>query len=180
MNEQTTTNPATALSLNHAKPNKLFYVVANVVVYRKSDGRCLVLKRHEREKVHPGIYGVPGGKAEWGDYDLARPTGYHGDVVFFSNALENLLIREVREEAGIEITPEFHYLASSVFIRPDGIPVVLMKFCSEYASGEVTLEEGAFSDYAWVNAEEVQQLPCIGGIPDEVAQTIAHYRSQTH
>jgi len=36
--------------------------VANVVVYRGLDGRCLILKRHEREKVHPGKYAQPGGK----------------------------------------------------------------------------------------------------------------------
>lgn len=42
-----------------AKTKKLFYFVANVVVFRQSDKRCLILKRDEREKVHSGEYAVP-------------------------------------------------------------------------------------------------------------------------
>ena len=42
--------PAKKISIDEAKKEKLFYFVANVVVYRGSDGRCLILKRHEREK----------------------------------------------------------------------------------------------------------------------------------
>ena len=60
--------PASKISIENAKKDKLFYFVANVVVYRESDGRCLILKRSEREKVHPGKYAIPGGKLEWEDY----------------------------------------------------------------------------------------------------------------
>ncbi len=58
---------AKKISLDKAKQNKLFYFVANVVIYRESDKRCLILKRDKREKVHPGKYAVPGGKLEWED-----------------------------------------------------------------------------------------------------------------
>ena len=61
---------AKRISLKDAKQDKLFYFVANVVIYREKDGRCLILKRDEREKVHPGKYAVPGGKLEWEDLDL--------------------------------------------------------------------------------------------------------------
>ena len=54
--------PANKISLQNAKKDKLFYFVANVVIYRENDGKCLILKRSEREKVHPGKYAVPGGK----------------------------------------------------------------------------------------------------------------------
>ena len=53
--------PAKEISVAQAKKDKLFYFVPNVVIYRESDGRCLILKRDEREKVHPGRYAVPGG-----------------------------------------------------------------------------------------------------------------------
>lgn len=66
--------PATKISLDHAKKEKLFYFVANVVVYREADKRCLILKRHEREIVHHGRWAVPGGKLEWADFDIARPA----------------------------------------------------------------------------------------------------------
>ena len=66
---------ATKISLKDAKENKLFYFVANVVIYCAKDKRCLILKRHEREIVHPGKYAVPGGKLEWKDLDLKKPSG---------------------------------------------------------------------------------------------------------
>ncbi len=164
---------AEKISIDNAKPDKLFYFVANVVVYRPEDGRCLILKRDEREKVHPGKYAVPGGKLEWNDMDITKPTRMNGDVIDFEHAVENLLRREVCEEAGIEIGPELAYINSVAFVRPDETPVILVKFAAKYTSGDVILEEGAFTDHAWVNAEEVKQYNCIDGIREEVAKTIA-------
>ncbi len=68
--------PATEISLKEAKQDKLFYFVANIIIYRDSDSRCLILKRHLREKVHPNKYAVPGGKLEW-----KNPTNYH--LIFY-------------------------------------------------------------------------------------------------
>lgn len=164
--------PADKISIEKANQDKLFYFVANVVVYRESDGRCLILKRDMREKVHPGRYAVPGGKLEWADMDLSKPTRINGDVLDFENAAASLLAREVREEAGIEIHPELQYINNVAFVRPDGVPVVLVKFAAKYKSGDVKLEEGAFTDHAWVNAEEVKQYECIDGIHDEIRKTI--------
>lgn len=164
--------PAQKISLEHTKQDKLFYFVANVVVYRPSDRRCLILKRSDWEKVHPGKYAMPGGKLEWNDMDLAHPTRMNGDVIDFENVVEDLIVREVKEETGVKIMPELKYINSVAFVRPDGIPVILVKFAASYKSGGVKLEEGAFTDYAWVNAEEVKQYDCIKGVPDEVRQAI--------
>jgi 8-oxo-dGTP pyrophosphatase MutT (NUDIX family) len=168
---------AEKISLEHAKQNKLFYFVANVVVYREGDGRCLILKRDMREKVHPGKYGVPGGKLEWGELDIAHPTRMNGEVLDFENAVEKLLVREAREEAGIEINTDLKYINSVAFVRPDGIPVILVKFAATYAGGEVKPEPGAFTDYAWVNAEEVKRFDCIQGVPGEIRETIRLFTS---
>ncbi len=164
--------PATKISLDNAKPEKLFYFVANVVVYRPSDGRCLLLKRSEREKAHPGKYGVLGGKLEWKDLPIDRPTRLNGDVLDFEHAVEDLLAREAKEEAGITIEPNLTYIDSVAYIRPDETPSILVKFAAIYKSGEIVLEEDAFSDFAWINADEVDALDCIDGIPDEIKQTI--------
>ncbi len=168
--------PAEKISLDQAKKEKLFYFVANVVVYRDSDGRCLILKRSEREKVHPGKYAVPGGKLEWKDLDLNHPTRINGDVLDYENAVEELLRREVFEEAGIEIDSGLKYINSVAFIRPDETPVILVKFAAKYKSGEVKLEEGSFTDYTWVNAEEVKEYPLIKGIDEEIRQTIELFK----
>ncbi|MFA5270253.1 MAG: NUDIX domain-containing protein [Patescibacteria group bacterium] len=166
--------PATKISLDNAKQNKLFYFVGNVVVYRESDGRCLILKRDEREKVHPGRWGVPGGKLEWDDIDLNHPTRVNGGTVLdYNDMLETLLAREAREEANVEIdTTDFAYINSLAFVRPDETPVMMVKVAARYLGGEVIPEKGGFTEYAWVNAEEVKNYPCIDGIPEEVAKTV--------
>lgn len=169
--------PAEKISLKYAKKNKLFYFVANVVVYRKKDERCLILKRDEREKVHPGRYVVPGGKLEWKDLDIKHPTRINGDILDFEGAVEDLLVRETREEANVEIDNKFYYLNSVAFVRPDEVPVMLIKFAAKYKSGEVVLEKGAFTDYAWVNEEEVKKYSCVDGIPKEIAETIKFFTS---
>jgi 8-oxo-dGTP pyrophosphatase MutT (NUDIX family) len=163
---------ATKISLDNAKQNKLFYFVANVVIYRESDGRCLIMKRDAREIAHPNKYAVAGGKLEWSDLPFDKPTRVHDGVMDYENKVEDLLVREAREESGVEIEPKLKYINSVAFIRPDETPVVMVKFAAKYKSGEVVLEEGAFTDYAWVNAEEVKQYDCILGIQEEVAETI--------
>jgi 8-oxo-dGTP pyrophosphatase MutT (NUDIX family) len=164
--------PATKISIDKAKPDKLFYFVANAVIYRPLDGRCLILKRGDHEKVHAGIWAVPGGKLEWGDFDLSKPTRMNGDVIDFENAIMDLLKREIKEEAGIEVEDELQFINDVFFVRPDGIPVILVKFAMRHKSGEVVIEEGAFSDAAWVNAQEVKSYQCIEGIADEIIRTI--------
>jgi len=164
--------PAEKVSVDNAKKEKLFYFVANVVVYRDSDKKCLILKRDEREKAHPGKYAVPGGKLEWKDLNLKNPTRLNGEILDFENAIEDLIKREVAEEAGIEIEGDLKYLNNVAFIRPDETPVVLVKFAAKYKGGEVKLEEGAFTDHAWVNEEEVKQYDCIKGVHEEIKETI--------
>lgn len=164
--------PAEKISISNSKKEKLFYFVANVVVFRENDKRCLILKRDEREKVHPGKYAVPGGKLEWKDLDIKNPTRINGEVLDFEGSVEELLKREVLEETGIEIENDLTYINSVAFIRPDETPVILVKFAAKYKQGEVKPEKGAFTDYAWVNKEEVKNYDCIEGIPEEVMKTI--------
>ena len=163
---------ATSISIERAKSHQLFYFVVNVLVYRESDGRCLILKRSEDEIAHPGKYATPGGKLDWSDLDMEHPTRLNGDVVDFQDAIEKLAKREVREEAGVEIGNEFVYINSMAFVRPDSVPVVMVKLAAKYTDGEVQLEAGAFTDFAWVNAEEVKQYVCIDGTAEEVAKAI--------
>ena len=168
---------AKKISIKNAKQNKLFYFVANAVIYRESDKRCLILKRHEREKVHPGIYAVPGGKLEWNDLNIAKPTRINGDVLDFEGAIEALLAREIQEEAGIQIESKIYFINDVAFIRPDETPVILLKFAAKYKSGTVKVEEGAFTDYAWVNRDEVKRYKCIKGVKEEIVATIKLYEN---
>ncbi len=164
------------ISIDKAKQDKLFYFVANVVVYREKDGKCLILKRDEREKVHPGRWAVPGGKLEWQDMPVDKPTRINGDVLDFEDAVEDLLVRESKEEANIDIETKLHYINSVAFIRPDNVPVVLVKFAARYAGGDVVPEKGGFTEFAWVDAQEVKEYECIDGVHEEVEKTIKHFK----
>ncbi len=160
--------PAEKISIENAKTDKLFYFVANVLVHR-NDGRFLLLKRSMREKVHPGKFCTIGGKLEWKDLDLKNPTRMNGDVFDFEDAVEKLLAKEVKEEAGIEIdTQNLKYINSVAFVRPDGIPVVLVKFAAKYKGGEIKIDENDFSDFIWVNLDEVKNYDCVLGIDKEI------------
>ncbi len=168
--------PAQKISIEKDKPDKLFYFVANGIIFRESDGRCLILKRSEREIAHPGRYGVVGGKLEWKDTPVENPDHINGDVLDFNDAIEKLIFREAKEESGLEIFPEIRYINSKAFIRPDEVPVIMVKFTIKYKGGEVVLEEGSFTDHAWVNEEEVKMYECIDGIVEEVAQAIESWK----
>ena len=167
---------ARSLNIESATRNKLFYFVATTVVYRRDDSRCLIMKRDNREKVHPGKWGILGGKLEWSDLDLTQSTRMNGEVHDFFNIAENLLAREALEEANIHIEKDIHYIKSLGFVRPDGIPVVMIEFACAYESGNVIPEKGSFTDFAWVNDKEVKTYDCIEGIKDEVNMTISIFK----
>jgi len=169
---------ASKASVDNAKQDKLFYVVTNATIYRREDNRCLILKRSDREIVHPGKWAAVGGKLEHKDLKMDSPTSTDGDVVVFEDALIQLLMREIQEEAGVKVKPEPKFIGSKVFIRPDETPVVLLKFGVEYESGEVTPEKGAFTDFAWVNTEEVGNYPCVEGVAEEVKTTIVLFEDK--
>ena len=85
-------------------------------------------------------------------------------------------MREAKEEAGVEIASKLQYINSVAFIRPDGIPVLLVKFAAKWKGGEVVLEKGSFTDFAWVNEKEVREYDCIQGIHEEIAMTVALFK----
>jgi 8-oxo-dGTP pyrophosphatase MutT (NUDIX family) len=163
---------AERISTEEAKQDKLFYVVPNVIPVRE-DGRCLILKRDEREKVHPGKWATIGGKMEHADFDVTKPDSVDGDVLVFKEPTFKLLVREALEEAGVTIVKPIIEIPDTekLIIRPDGIPVRLATYAVRYGSGEVVLEEGGFTDFAWVNEEEIAEYDCIEGVPQVVIAT---------
>ncbi|MFC1663189.1 NUDIX domain-containing protein [Patescibacteria group bacterium] len=131
---------AADINLKKAEKHKLFYFIANAIVYRNSDKRCLLLKRNSKNKIHPGKYCVPGGKLEWSDLDIDKPTRLNGNVLDFENAIEKLLKREIKEEANITIENSIKYINNVAYIRPDGTPSMMVKYAVKYKSGKVILE----------------------------------------
>jgi 8-oxo-dGTP pyrophosphatase MutT (NUDIX family) len=140
--------------------NKLHYVAVTGIIVK--DGKYLITKRSEKEKNFPGLWTVPGGRLEQGDY-INNPKDT-GDSWY--NVLEKVLAREVKEETGINVKNP-HYLLSLAFIRSDNIPVTVNSFYCDYDSGEVDLSEENI-DYKWVSVEELKDYQLISGIREEI------------
>ena len=161
------------ISIEKAKQEKLFYFVVTGVIFRPSDGRCLILQRSKKEIAHPGLWGVIGGKLEWDDLRKNPMTRQNFDIPNWEGLAEKLLFREAKEESGLTVVDP-RYLESVVFIRPDKVPVVCVKFAVKYKRGKVKIAP-EFDDYAWVNPREVKKYQTIEGIDREVAKTMQIY-----
>ena len=141
--------------------DKELHRVASTAIIR-NDGKYLILKRALNKKVFPGKWTAPGGGLTVDDYINTPKTT--NDCWYY--ALEKNLRREVKEETDLEIDA-VNYLCDLTFIRPDGIPVIVLSYWANYKSGEVKLNDESV-DYAWVSAKEAENYDLIEGILDEI------------
>ncbi len=162
------------ISIDKAKSNKLFYVVTNGVIYHPKTKKCLILQRSKKEIAHPGLWGVVGGKMEWDEMGESKISRWNHDIPNWEGLVEESLIREAREESGLE-TYDPKYLRSVVFIRPDNVPVVLIIFALKFKKGKVKIPPD-FENFAWVNEKEARKFDLIEGIEEEIEQTIKIYK----
>lgn len=159
--------PTFTISTSEAKQDKLFYVVANVIIVDPAKQACLLLKRGDDEKVLPGKWAFPGGKLEQDDVEQLIIDAGVAPIEGIDNILGKLAQREAKEECGLDVQENGRIIKNKVFIRPDGVPVFMVTMVSEYSGGEVVIEDGAIADYAWVNREDLVNYDCIDGIREE-------------
>lgn len=128
----------------YEKSEKL-HIVTPVAVIRRADGRILLLKRHDSEKVYPGAYTFPGGKIEGND------------------TIRQTLEKEVREECGLQLEPGMILIKEKSIGRPDGQTSKSLSFlCWAKDDGDVVIDTNDFTDYAWSNLEELRKLTHVG------------------
>ncbi len=143
------------------KENKELHRITSTAIIHK-DGKYLLLRRSLEKKAFPGKWTVPGGGLETDDYvNTPKTTGDHW---YF--AIENSLRREIREECGLEVG-KMKYLVDIAFIRPDGIPCIILSFYCPYHSGEVELDEDNI-DFAWVTCQEAKDYDLVEGLLEEI------------
>jgi len=128
--------------------------------------RYLITKRSPTKKAWPNKWTVPGGGLETTDYMSTDATYQNSESPQWYNAVETTLRREIKEEVGVEVT-DIQYLLDLAFIRPDGIPAIVLSFYCKYVSGDVVLDEDA-TEYAWIAANEVGNYELIQGIDHEI------------
>ncbi len=145
------------------KDKELHRITTTTLVYRP-DFTYLITKRSMHKKVFPGKWTIPGGGLSTDDYINDKPSTKGAKQWY--GALEKSLRREIMEEVNLKIgKPEF--LVDLTFIRPDGIPVLVLSYFAAYVSGKVKLDEDA-TEYAWVNLKEAKKYDLIDGIWEEI------------
>lgn len=145
--------------------NDLHRVSVTGIIWRegKNGFEYLITKRSSEKKAFPNMWTVPGGGLEASDYIDTPPT--HAGEQWYNTA-EVTLKREVEEEVGL-VVDNVRYLLDLTFIRPDGIPVLVLSYYCKHKSGEVVLDEDSV-DHAWVSAGEAATYELIEGIKEEI------------
>jgi len=146
--------------------NKELHRIATTVLIYKPDFTYLITKRAMHKKMMPGKWHIPGGGLTTDDY-VHGPSSTEGAKQWYG-ALQNTMIREVKEEVDLKIgKPEF--LLDLTAIRPDGTPLLVLSYFAPYVSGEVKLDEDS-TDSAWVTLIEAKKYDLIDGIWDEIRE----------
>lgn len=118
--------------------------VVPVTATIEKDGKFLLVKRSAEEENHPGKWIFPGGKVERGE-----------------DALQGL-IREIKEETGLEVEDNVGLIRTYNFTRADGSNGLGFVFVLRWNSGEVKLGDG-LTDYAWIFPDEIKKYDTIKG-----------------
>jgi NAD+ diphosphatase len=100
-----------------------------------SRGEELLLARAHR--FPPGMYSILAGFVEPGE------------------SLEETVVREVREEVGIEVK-DIRYFGSQPWPFPNSL---MIGFTATYASGDIAIEPQELVDAAWFNKHNLPQIP---------------------
>ncbi|MGA7936486.1 MAG: NAD(+) diphosphatase [Kovacikia sp.] len=86
------------------------------------------------------------------------PAGMYSILAGFvepGESLEETVIREVREEVGIEIT-DIRYFGSQPWPFPNSL---MIGFTATYAGGEIVIEPEELSEAAWFNKHALPPIP---------------------
>ncbi len=148
---------------------ELHRIAVTGIIWKKGDDgvfRYLITKRSPTKKAWPNKWTVPGGGMEVDDYMHTEATYQNSESPQWYNAVEKTLRREIKEEVGLEVE-DVQYLLDLAFIRPDGVPAIVLSFYCKYSSGDVVLDADS-TEYAWIIVEEIKKYDLIQGIDHEI------------
>ena len=118
-----------------------------IVLVRRGDEILLARKREWA----PGRYGLVAGFLDFGE------------------SLEECAVREVKEEAGIDIR-NVRYVASQNWPFPAQL---MAGFVADYSGGEIAIDPGELEDARWFNTSSLPDLPAKRSIARWIIDTFA-------
>ena len=138
----------------------LHVVSATAIIFKNY--KALIAQRSAEEKAFPLMWTVPGGKIELDDYK--KMTKNKSGLWY--NAIEMNLRREIKEETGLEVK-NIDYVCDMTFMRPDGVPGIILSYMADWAKGRVKLSS-ELVDFKWVDLKEAKNYQLIDGIYEEI------------
>lgn len=116
------------------KETSMVPVVKGIVLY---SGKMLMLRRSLQDDIDPGMWETVGGKIEFGE------------------TMQDALVREIKEEAGITVQVGDLLYATTFFTNP-GRQVFLLGYACTADTDAVRLS-GEHIDFCWAGREEVMR-----------------------
>jgi 8-oxo-dGTP diphosphatase len=113
--------------------NKIVVAVKGIII---RNGKALIIKRSDDDEIGAGTWECVGGKIEFGEN------------------LEAALVREVKEEAGLNISVS-KILYATTFKTDPTRQVVILTYLCESLEEEVRLSP-EHTDYQWVTKEQLK------------------------
>ena len=140
-----------------AHGQQIFSVCA--FAHQKFDGveKLFLPRRAESKKFWPGVYELPGGHVDWGE------------------TFEGALIREVKEEFGMDINVGDPYHVFTYDNRVKGSHSVEIIYFATFTNpiDQIKLHPDDHSEYKWLSEEELPQIYGIGGKDEDNAEVLA-------
>ncbi len=123
--------------------NTMVIAVKGVII---NEGRVLIVKRSEDDEVGGGTWECVGGKIDFGE------------------GLEDALVREIKEEVGLDVNVKQILYATTFKTNPTRQVVILTYLCTS-SNHEVVLSS-EHSDYRWVTKDQLKSYLPIDIIRD--------------
>lgn len=110
-------------------------LITHSIIFNEKN-QILILKRSSTDDVLPDYWDIPGGTLKDGE-DPTTGT-----------------IREVKEEAGIDIENPSLFFYTSTVDQAKNKQFVILIFIAQYQSGEIVLNHNDHDDYQWINLDD--------------------------
>lgn len=129
------------------------FVVAVAAVIVRADGRVLAMRRSAHKDAGAGLWETVSGRVEPGE------------------VLEDAMLREVREETGLEVRLLARPVDAYVATRGDR-PMCVVVYRADYVSGEVARSD-EHDAHAWWTPAELRAATTLTRLADAVDRAVA-------